>query len=114
MAQTTTLILFPQTTHSGSDPQTITGEYVPAAAYYLGNQDSQTICYSVSSMSGTIEIQATLASNPTDDDWFFVNDFDFDNDTTTGFSNINGNFVYIRAKITNFTGGIVQFVKLAY
>jgi hypothetical protein len=30
------------------------------------------------------------------------------------YTNIEGNFVYMRAKVEDFDGGTVQFVKLSY
>lgn len=46
MSQTTTLILLPETTYvnpGNSSPYTVTGNSYPAAAYYLGNKDLQTV-----------------------------------------------------------------------
>ena len=45
MAQATTLELLPQTAFSGQ--ATVTGNVVPAAAYYLGYQDLQTLTWNV-------------------------------------------------------------------
>jgi hypothetical protein len=30
------------------------------------------------------------------------------------YTNIDGNFVYMRAKVVDFNGGLVNFVKLSY
>jgi hypothetical protein len=122
MSQTTTLILLPQTTYNGggtANVYTVTGNTQPAAAYYLGNQDLQTISYGFTNVTGTLEIEATLSSNPTDNDWFKVyelaaNNNSNTNSTVTSFQNITGNFVYIRAKVKDFANGVVQFVKLTY
>lgn len=122
MPQTTTLILLPQTTYDGggtANVYTVTGNTQPAAAYYLGNQDLQTISYSFTNVTGNLEIEATLASSPTADDWFKVYEVEADNNSNTNstinaYQNITGNFVYMRAKIKDFANGVVQYVKLTY
>jgi hypothetical protein len=122
MSQTTTLILLPQTTYNGggtANIYTVTGNTQPAAAYYLGNQDLQTISYSFTNVTGNLEIEATLASSPTSGDWFKVYELEADNNsntnsTLTSYQNITGNFVYIRAKVADFANGVVQYVKITY
>ena len=122
MSQTSTLILLPQTTYDGggtANVYTVTGNTQPAAAYYLGNQDLQTISYSFTNVTGNLEIEATLASSPTSGDWFKVYEVEADNNsntnsTLTSYQNITGNFVYIRAKVADFANGVVQYVKLTY
>lgn len=128
MSQVTTLILLPQTAYANPGngaPYTVTGNSQPAAAYYLGNQDLQTVTYSLTQCVGNIVIEATLASQPTNSDWFKV--FELEANTNApantapkiasnaiGYTNIEGNFVYIRAKIENFSNGGVNFVKVSY
>jgi hypothetical protein len=128
MSQVTTLILLPQTAYANPGngaPYTVTGNSQPAAAYYLGNQDLQTVTYSLTQCIGNIVIEATLASQPSNSDWFKV--FELEANTNapantapkiasnaTGYTNIEGNFVYIRAKIENFSNGGVNFVKVSY
>jgi hypothetical protein len=72
MPQTTTLLLFPETAYQNPGngaPYTLTGESRPAAAYYLGNQDLQTVNIKTSNCTANIVIQATLAATPTENDW---------------------------------------------
>lgn len=128
MPQTTTLILFPQTAYQNPGngaPYTLTGESRPAAAYYLGNQDLQTVNIKVTNCTGNIVIQASLATEPTDSDWFNVHELVANANAIPNsasqiasnasvYTNIEGNFVYMRAKIEDFQGGVVQFVKLSY
>lgn len=128
MPQTTTLILLPQTAYQNPGngaPYTVTGETRPAAAYYLGNKDLQTVNVKLSNCTGNIVIQATLATNPAETDWFKVHEWIANGNATpnsepqidsnaSAYTNIEGNFVYMRAKIEDFQGGIVQFVKLSY
>jgi hypothetical protein len=122
MSQSTSLVLLPQTTYNGggtANIYTVTGNAQPAAAYYLGNQDLQTLSYSFTNVTGNLVIEATLVGEPVSEDWFKVYEIEADNNsntnsTITQYQNITGNFVYIRAKIKDFANGVVQFVKLTY
>lgn len=117
MSQVTTLILLPQTAYinpGNGAPYTVTGNSQPAAAYYLGNQDLQTINYGLNNCTGNIVIEATLASNPTDTDWFKVYEFEAVTANTRAYSNLDGNFVYIRAKVEDFQQGVVNYIKVSY
>jgi uncharacterized protein YpuA (DUF1002 family) len=117
MSQVTTLILLPQTAYQNPGngaPYTVTGNAQPAAAYYLGNQDLQTVNFNITNMSGNIIIEATLASDSDNADWFKVYEFEAVSSNTSTFTNIDGNFVYLRAKIEDFNQGVVNFVKVSY
>ena len=117
MSQQTTLILLPQTVYrnpGNGAPYTVVGDSQPAAAYYLGNRDLQTVNISLSNCSGNIVLEATLAASPTDTDWFKVYEFEAVTANTSTYSNIDGNFVYIRAKVEDFNNGIVNFIKVSY
>lgn len=117
MSQVTTLILLPQTAYinpGNGAPYTVTGNSQPAAAYYLGNQDLQTVNYGLINCTGNIVIEATLASNPTDSDWFQVYEFEAVTANTAAYTNIDGNFVYIRAKVKDFSNGVVNYIKVSY
>lgn len=128
MSQATTLILLPQTAYQNPGngaPYTVTGNSQPAAAYYLGNQDLQTVTYSLTQCVGNIVIEATLATQPTSSDWFKVFELVANTNApansapqiasnSVGYTNIEGNFVYVRAKIENFSNGGVNFVKVSY
>lgn len=128
MPQSTTLILFPETAYinpGNGAPYTVTGNSQPAAAYYLGNRDLQTVNTRVSGMTGNIVVEASLATSPTETDWFKVYQFTANANAAANtepqiasnasvYTNIEGNFVYMRAKIVDFQGGVVQYVKLSY
>jgi hypothetical protein len=128
MSQSTTLILLPQTTYNGggnANIYTVTGNSQPAAAYYLGNRDLQTVNINLTNVTGNIVIEASLATTPVTGDWFKVYELVADANAASNtapqiasnasiYTNVEGNFVYMRAKIDNFAGGIVNFVKLSY
>jgi len=128
MAQSTTLILLPETAYvnpGNGAPYTVTGNSQPAAAYYLGNRDLQTVNYKLSNVTGNIVIEASLATTPTSTDWFQVFNLEANANAssntapqiasnTASYTNIEGNFVYLRAKVEDFVGGTVEYVKLSY
>jgi hypothetical protein len=128
MSQTTTLILLPQTTYlnpGNGASYTVTGATNPAAAFYLGNKDLQTVNINLTNCTGNIVIQASLATTPTDSDWFKVYELEANTNAPSGspskiasntsmYTNIDGNFVYMRAKVDGFATGIINFVKLNY
>jgi len=128
MSQVTTLILLPQYTYlnpGNGAPYTVTGNTFPAAAYYLGNQDLQTLNLRLTECTGNIVLEATLASTPTDTDWFKVYELEANANAPANsasyiasnaslYSNVEGNFVYLRAKIVDFDGGVVNYVKISY
>jgi len=128
MSQVTTLILFPETTYlnpGNGAPYTLTSNSQPAAAYYLGNQDLQTLNLRLSGVTGNIVLEASLASVPSSTDWFKVYELEANANAPSNsasyiasnaslYSNVEGNFVYLRAKIEDFQGGTVNFVKVSY
>jgi len=128
MSQTTTLILLPQTSYQNPGngaPYTVTGATNPAAAYYLGNKDLQTVAIKLTEVTGNIVIEASLATQPSTTDWFKVYELEANANAVSNtapqiasnasvYTNIEGNFVYIRAKIEDFRFGSVHYVKLSY
>jgi len=71
----------------------------------------------INNFTGTIKIQATLSTTPTDADWFDAHDV-FLGDNITPVSdgavtqNFTGNFVWIRAVISAYTSGNINRVLL--
>lgn len=128
MSQQTTLILLPQTTYhnpGNGAPYTVTGNTQPAAAYYLGNRDLQTVNISLTDCVGNIVLQASLATSPGETDWFDVfkleanknapaNSVPYNNSNASTYTNVEGNFVYMRALMEDFSYGIINYVKLSY
>ena len=115
MAQTTTLILLPQTAYSASNAN-IVGTAQKAAGYYLGNRNLQTLTWDFTNVNCTMIIEASLASTPTaDSDWFTVYTKNTGGILTErSFLNIEGNFVWIRCRIIGFAQGVIQSVKVSY
>ena len=116
MAQNTVLELLPQIPYNGNNPNHV-GSKQPAAAYYLAGKDLQTIQWSFNNVSANFIIQASLATNPNennDNDWFHVYETTVSSSSEISYYNLTGNFVWVRAKLTNFTQGVVRFAKLSY
>jgi hypothetical protein len=127
-SQATTLILLPETVYhnpGNGSPYTVVGNIQPAAAYYLGNKDLQTVNLKLNEVTGNIVIQATLATSPLDADWFTVYRLEANSNAApntapklasnaSSYTNIEGNFVQMRAQVQDFTNGVVQFIKLSY
>lgn len=128
MSQATTLNLLPQITYDGgsnNNVYTVSGNAVQAAAYYLGNNDLQTVNINLHHVTGNILIQASLAGTPSSEDWF--NTFKLEanyqapnnspqaNAANASIAvNIVGNYVWLRATIQDFAHGVVNFVKVSY
>ena len=121
MGQTSTLILLPQTVFASD--ATIVGDKQPAAGYYVSGKTMQTLTWKLSGVLGNIAFQATLAESPEEADWFTVYNLVCNGGNGNGgtdltpassFSNIVGNFTWLRAKITSFTAGTLQYVRVSY
>ena len=82
--------------------------------YYGYTDGLHTVSYQLTGFIGVINMQATLASDPTDADWFdvdgtFVGDA-FTPLTANQFNNFTGNFVWCRCAVTQFTAGVINRV----
>jgi len=83
--------------------------------YYSQPDGVHTVAYQVNSaMTGSIKIQGSLATTPTEDDWFDVSGTTFtaDQSTLISTSNFTGNFVWVRAKATSVTAGTISSVLI--
>ena len=77
--------------------------------YYSQPDGVHTVTYrmvnlgdSTDDFRGTCKMQGSLATTPTEEDWFDITDTDVNSDlsTTTVSKNFTGNFVWVRAKVT--------------
>lgn len=125
MAQATLAVLVPQTNYVGSNPLSIVGGREQAAAYYLANSNLQTLIWNLGNningntpvyFVGTITIQASLATNPGAFDWFDVYSMSITATASaqSGYHNIIGNYVWLRAVVTNWTAGPIQSIAVSY
>ena len=90
--------------------------------YYKGGDGVHTYEVKVSGFYVTVKIQASLATTPTANDWFDVTGTEHTadpSDSTVNRSgsyiyNFTGNFVWLRATVTNFTDGTVDLIRVNY
>ncbi len=123
MARKTTTLL-PLT---GATELDTIGAAVPGDSYYGYTDGVHTVAVYRNNFSGRIKIQGTLATTPTEDDWFDILLTGLPYKDYTNFTGVEGftfiaNLVFLRAKldrtslgITNFsTAGTVQKIYLNY
>lgn len=123
MARKTTTLL-PQ---CGSTALDVTGDAVPGDSYYGYTDGVHTVAVYGNDLKGRITIQGTLATTPTEDDWFDILLTGLPYKDYSGFTGVEGftfiaNLVFLRAKldrtalgITDYaTAGTVQKIYLNY
>ena len=85
--------------------------------YYSQPDGVHTVAYQVANdfnADATIKMQGTLATTPTEDDWFDIANTTFTSDTSTLTSSYNftGNYVWVRSKTQLLTAGTVNSILL--
>lgn len=111
MTSRSEILLSSQTHGDDSVTETITGDKLQGDGYYGRSDGLHTVQHSVSDFTGTIEIQATLAVDPSESDWFTVLSFLLDDTTQTSINSFTGNYVWIRATV-EYTNGTVNNIIL--
>lgn len=119
MAAAIVVTIFPSmTTSNDGKPWTfpIVSDKAKGCGYYGQNNGMQTVSYStINSFIGVMNMQATLATDPSEDDWFDIDNTTLGNGITPVFDqtlllNFTGNFVWIRGIIKQFTAGEINRV----
>jgi hypothetical protein len=110
-------ILSAQTHPGDSTVETVTGEKYRGDGYYGRSDGFHTVQYTLDGFIGTVNIQATLAVDPATDDWFTVYTQAYpvtgdEGTTSTNVTNFTGNYVWVRAYISDWTDGTVNNIKL--
>jgi hypothetical protein len=119
--------------HPGdSTTETITGDKFKGDGYYGRSDGLHTIQVNLAGFLGDVQLQGTLAVDPTADDWFTVrlgsgqtidttgkifnaitSKLEYTaNETSSKTYNFTGNYVWIRVKISNWTDGTVNSIQL--
>jgi hypothetical protein len=123
--------------NTGTTALIYTSNRVKGDGYFGGSDGVHTVFWSVAEFVGTIKIQGTLASEPNELDWVTINLSEsggrkapFTMDTTGLVServidtryplsttlsksyNFTGNFVWIRARISEFEQGVVNNISI--
>jgi len=98
--------------HPGdSTIETVTGEKFRGDGYYGRSDGFHSVQYSYEGLTGTIFIQATLAVEPSDADWFEIHSYAASQETASKIINFTGNYVWIRA-LLEYTDGAVNSIAL--
>ncbi len=119
--------------NTGTTALTYLSDKVRGSGYYGGSNGFHTVQLQISNFVGRFEMQASLASEPIEADWFtvelgsttnqIVDTSGLSNDanityvqyptatTTVKTYNFTGNFIWVRAKISEFTEGTVNGIK---
>ena len=129
-------ILISDQTHAlaNNDVETYTSDKIKGDGYYGRTDGLHTVVWQLTDFVGTITIQGTLTTDPTTSDWVTIrlgaaNSSSVDTTglvstgsissitystatTATAAYNFTGNFVWLRATITNWTAGSVNSVKV--
>lgn len=118
MSQTTALTLLPQTVAA------VIGDRQPAACYYVSGKTLQTLTWKVTAFLGTAVVQASLVDDPQlESDWFTVYNLvctsgngngGTSENPKFGYTNIQGNFAWLRCKVSVYTSGTLDYMKVCY
>lgn len=105
-----------QNQHPGdSSVETVTGEKYKGDGYYGRSDGLHTVQINLNELVGTVKIQGTLATDPTEDDWFDTSvshtATPTNNRTGSFMYNFTGNYVWVRAILT-YTDGTLNSIKL--
>lgn len=102
-------------TGSGTVNVEIDGAKVKGDGFFNYSDGLHTVAHYLLALDGTIEVQGALTDDPVESDWITL-------DTRTGTTgtpltenatyNFTGNFVWIRARVTNFLNGTITKIQL--
>jgi len=119
MASSSENILTNQVHPGDSSIETITGDKYKGDGYYGRSDGFHSIQYNLDGFIGTLEMQGTLAVDPVDADWFTISGTEHTsaNDSASnadgGFVyNFTGNYVWVRAYVSNWTDGTIASIYL--
>jgi hypothetical protein len=129
MADTVTIL----STSGFSGSTTLTSEKVKGDAYFGQSDGLHTVVVNITGFTGTIKIQGSLETTPGDNDWFDIelgtDDFAVDTsglitkqaaeslvyniaETSMKSYNAVGNFVWLRANISNWQSGTISSIEM--
>ena len=121
MSQNTVVVLIPNTPHEGEQGKVYayTGSAQQACGYYVALRNMQTISWNLSSnFIGTIHVQASLDTTPTDTgNWANVYTIITSNSSSpeyNGYYNLQGNYVWLRAVVFDWTQGTIRQITASY
>ena len=107
----TTAVVYPNT---ASSTVVFISDKVKGDGYYNGSTGLHTVMYvTTADFEGSISMQATLAADPTETDWFTVKDttttytsLDLRNHSSVDIHNFVGNFIWVRGSVSIDNGSV--------
>jgi hypothetical protein len=89
---------------------------VKAVGYYQGQGGIQTLGIRTTNFTGAITLQATIDNEWQTADWFDIYEYGDDSTAITDYRpyTATGNFTWVRARITGFDSGTINFVNITY
>ena len=105
----------PSGNYDGTHKQ-LFGNAIPAANYYGGQGSAQTAIITTTGFQGLITIEGTLNDWTQQAAWFKINTYGNADIATTDTQAIPmaGNFVWLRANVSAFTGGTINTANVVY
>lgn len=111
-------IILSNSVHQGdSVTQTVTSNIFKGDGFYNRSDGLHTVQYNLDNFVGSIVMQASLAVDPVDSDWFSLNEtqhistaIDTDNSDGSFIKNFLGNYVWVRVRVFDWTGGAVKSI----
>ena len=131
MADTVTILS--TSVHTGNGTQALQSEKVKGDASFGQSDGLHTIMVNLNDFNGTIKIQGSLETTPSDGDFFDINlsdeEFTVDvsglvtkkvldnliynvSETSMKSYNVTGNFVWLRADISNWQSGTISSIEM--
>ena len=125
MTATTTITMIPSTSFGSAvgnyngTSTSFESDNSKGDGYYGFSDGVHTAQVRVTGFPGTIKFQGSLATTPTSTDWVDIAGAALVGDgssliTNSYIYNFTGNYVWIRASITNFTAGSINTILLAH
>lgn len=111
----TTVSLIPETVYGTAtgnydgSSQDFYGNAAPAANYYNGQGNLQTVAYRFTNFVGIVTVQATLQDSPDQSSWFDIDHYGDGSTIITDYHpvSVTGNFAHLRAHVTQFDSGTI-------
>lgn len=131
-SQNTVSLNYPNT---GTSLLSYSSEPIKGNGYFNNKDGYHSIQMSITDFVGTIEVQGSLSNIPTENDWFTIFPRNFTIDTTGGLKEVSsefpyanytaatsnikiynfiGNYVWLRSKISNWSQGSINSIKINY
>jgi len=112
-------MLLPTTTANlDHSPLNVVGEKVKGAGYTRCGSGLHTIAYFITGFVGTVTIQASIIANPSESDWADIVQIENLDETSpidvNNMQSIEGNYVWLRAVVTNMTYGTISKIQISY